>query len=263
MARGVLYQRMRRLLILLTIVALACRRTGTLPAGGPRTGAEEVAVSAASSLQDAMRTIASTWERNSGDHVVLNFAGSSTLALQIRAGAPADVFLPADEATMDRVAFDAATRRTLLSNSLVVIANQPLKSPGDLVGLRRIALADPASVPAGVYGREWLERIGLWKKIEPKVIPTADVRAALAAVDAGNVDAAIVYRTDALLARHARVAFEVTGEAAPMIGYPIAVLRTARHPAAARRFWKFLQSDYALTVFRKYGFTTPGIAGPP
>lgn len=216
--------------------------------------AEEVDVSAAASLQDALRTIAANYERRSGDHVVFNFGASSTLAMQIRAGAPADLFFSADEAKMDAIDVEPGTRRTLLTNTLVVVANRPVRSPRELASLARVAIAEPSSVPAGIYARQWLQKIGLWQELLPHVIPTADVRAALAAVDGGNVDAAIVYRTDALLAKHARIAFEVRGANAPRIAYPLALVRGARHAAAARRFWTYLQSAEAAAVFRKMGF---------
>ena len=223
--------------------------------------AEEVDVSAAASLQDALRTIVRTYERRTHDHVVFNFGASSTLAMQIRAGAPVDLFFSADEAKLDAIEIMPGTRRTLLSNTLVVVANRAVRSPRDLTKLPRIAIAEPSSVPDGIYARQWLQRLGLWQEILPRVIPTADVRAALAAVDGGNVDAAIVYRTDALLAKHARIAFEVTGPNAPRIAYPMAIVRGARPPAAARRFWEYLQSAEAAAVFRKFGF--PSVSSRP
>ena len=151
-----------------------------LLAATPALHAEEVDVSAAASLQDALRTIAATYEQRTGDRVVFNFGASSTLAMQIRAGAPVDVFFSADEAKIDSVAIVPGTRRTLLSNTLVVVANRPLRAPRDLVRMKRIAIAEPSSVPAGIYARQWLQRLGLWQEVLPRVIPTADVRAALA-----------------------------------------------------------------------------------
>lgn len=258
--------------------------------------AEEVNLSAAASICDAVKVIGTRFEKSSGIKVLVNCGGSSALAMQIRAGAPVDLFFSADDATMDGVEVLPGTRRELLTNTLVVMASIPVKpgapshtphappmsasavassapasprsakdvprlatgfprSAADLPRLGRIAIADPSSVPAGVYARHWLEQLGLWDKIAPNVIPTADVRAALAAVDGGNVDAAIVYRTDAALAKHARIAFEVAGPAAPHIRYPLAIMRSARHPVAARRFWSFLQTEQTLAVFRRLGFT--------
>jgi molybdate transport system substrate-binding protein len=135
-----------------------------------------------------------------------------------------------------------------LSNELVIVSREPLH---DLLRVQRIALGDPTSVPAGVYAREYFERIGAWEALRPKVIPMENVRAALAAADNGSVDAAVVYETDALLAKRARVVMRLSGVD---IRYPVAVLRTARHPAAAHRFVQYLRSPPAAAVFRKYGF---------
>jgi len=149
-----------------------------------------------------------------------------------------------------------SARRPLLSNTLVVVSNIPLRNPRDLLRVGRIALGDPNAVPAGVYARQYLQRIGLWRDLLPKIIPMENVRAALASVDGGNVDAAIVYKTDAMLARRARVAFEIDGPDAPHIVYPVAIVRSSRHPAAARRFFGYLTSPEAAAVFRRFGFVT-------
>jgi molybdate transport system substrate-binding protein len=213
-------------------------------------------VAAASSLQDALRVIADNYQRASNDRVLFNFAGSNVLALQIRAGAPVDIFLAADEKTMNSVDPFVIARRPLLSNTLVVVSNIRMRNPRELLRARRIALGDPNAVPAGVYAREYLQRIGLWRDLLPKIVPMENVRAALAAADGGNVDAAIVYRTDATLARRARVAFEIGGPDAPHIVYPVAIVRASRHPAAARRFFAYLTSPDATAVFRRFGFVT-------
>src|SRR5439155_18725814 len=119
---------------------------------------------------------------------------------------------------------------------------------GHLRAARRVALANPAAVPAGIYARQYLQRIGLWRQIEPKVIPTENVRAALAAFEGGNVDAAIVYVTDAPKLRGVVVDWDIR--------YPAAIVRDARHPAAARRFLEYLRSPEAMAVFRRFGFIT-------
>ena len=211
-------------------------------------------MAAAASLQDALRVIAANYQRTSNDRVLFNFAGSNVLALQIRAGAPVDIFLAADERTMNSVRSLVTARRPLLSNTLVVVSNIRVGDARELLRARRIALGDPNTVPAGVYAREYLQRIGLWRDLLPKIIPMENVRAALAAVDGGNVDAAIVYKTDAMLVRRSHVAFEITGVDAPRIVYPVAIVRASRHPAAARRFLNYLTSTEALIVFRRFGF---------
>jgi molybdate transport system substrate-binding protein len=202
--------------------------------------ADEVEVAAAASLQDVLRAIAPLYEAQTHDKIVYNFGASNALARQIRAGAPADVFFSADEATMDSIS--TTLRHDILGNRLLIL--------GDLRTAHRVALANPAAVPAGVYAKAYLQRIGRWREIEPKVLPTENVRAALAAFEGGNVDAAIVYVTDAPKLRGTIV----EGPSAPDIRYPAAVVRDARHPAAARRFLEFLQSDKAAEVFRRFGF---------
>lgn len=226
----------------------------SLASAGLRAG--EVMVFAAASLTDALKEIAQGYSK---DTVRFNFGASSLLARQIEEGAPADIFFSADEAKMDLLGKKGLivqeSRRARLSNSLVVVtAGTPLASPQDLLKLKRVALADPRIVPAGVYAREWLERLGLWKELESKVIPTQNVRAALAAVEAGNVDAAIVYKTDARIAKHSKIAYEVPAAEGPAISFPVALIKGTRPPDAARGFLAYLNGPEAGTVFLKHGF---------
>jgi molybdate transport system substrate-binding protein len=230
------------------------RRVLLLLAFAPAALGVELRVSAAASLGDALREVGANYEKRSGDRVVFNFGPSSTLARQIAEGAPADAFLSADELQMDRVA--VTKRRVLLSNTLAIVG---VRKPTDLAAkrIRRVALANPASVPAGVYAKEYLTRLRLWPAVAPKVIPTENVRAALAAFEAGNVDAAIVYSTDLRAAKTIRVVFHVPRADGPKISYPAAVLRDAKEPAAARRFLDYLASPAAAAVFRRHGFLIP------
>lgn len=223
---------------------------------------EEVLVSAASSLTEVMQRIATAYERRTGTRVVLNLGASNTLARQIVAGAPVDLFISADEAQMNAARDEilAGTRVDLLSNQLAVAVPsdrpRPVRSARDLVApaFKRIAIGDPAAVPAGVYARQYLERAGAWTQIEPKVIPTGSVRLALAAVENGAADAAIVYRTDVAAAKGARLAFVVPADDAPRIVYPAAVIRSAPHADAARQLLAFLRGREAGDIFRAAGF---------
>lgn len=254
-------RRLGRLLLPLLLVLAA--GAGATPAR-PATPEGELNVYAAASLTDALKELATAYEAEAGQHLSFNFAGSNVLALQIQAGAPADVFFSADEARMDALAgkrlVDATSRVSLLSNTLVIIVNAqhpvPLAAPADLAApaVRRIALADPQSVPAGLYAKAWLKGQGLWTKVIDRVIPTENVRAALAAVGSGNVDAGIVYRTDAGLSDRVRVALEVPRAEGPAISYPVAALARSPRLEAARRFVAWLKTEPALAVFRKYGF---------
>ena len=223
-------------------------------------------VFAAASLTDALHEIAAAYERRTGVSVVFNFGASSILARQIEQGAPADLFLSADEEKMDALAkrglIDARTRVSVLSNTLVIVVpregGKRIHAPRDLAAthIRSIALAEPSSVPAGIYARQWLIARGLWNAVSAKVIPTDNVRAALAAVESGNVDAAIVYKTDALISRKVRVAYAVPRADGPAISYPFAVVTEAENPEAARRLLAHLRSKAARDVFTKHGFLT-------
>lgn len=219
-------------------------------------------VSAAVSLVDAMQQVARACQCG---EIIFNFGGSGTLARQIEEGAPVDVFVSADEQTMDRLQrgrlIDAKTRRTILSNALVVVVPRDsrlrIASPADLIGVRRIALAEPQSVPAGIYARAYLMRKHLWARVAPKVIPMENVRAALAVVESGNADAGIVYQTDARIAPDLRIAYEVPVADAPKIAYAAAVVRDSRDKAAAQRFVDFLHSAAARDIFLRNGFRLP------
>lgn len=228
--------------------------------------AAEVTVFAAVSLTDSLRELKAVYEKRANVKIVLNLGASSTLARQIEEGAPADIFFSADEAKMDRLERQGlivkGTRQSRLSNSLVLIVaaadGVPVRSPKDLTkpAIKRIALGDPKAVPAGVYAREYLERLGLWKTVLPKVAITENVRAALAAVEAGDAEVGIVYKTDAMISKNVRVAFEVPLTEGPKISYPMALLKEARSPEAAGKFLAFLASESAAGVFAKYGFLT-------
>jgi molybdate transport system substrate-binding protein len=186
------------------------------------------------------------------------------LARQIKEGAPADIFLSADEAKMNDLAetglIEPASRHNLLSNTLVIIV--PADSKISLAGpsgladpaVARLALAEPQTVPAGIYAKDYLQRIKLWEQIAPKVIPTENVRGCLAVVESANVDAGIVYKTDALTSNKVRVVFEIPAAVAPRITYQFALLKGSKQAEAATKFAAYLASSDAKAVFEKYGF---------
>jgi molybdate transport system substrate-binding protein len=234
---------------------------GALLAAAPLCASgDEVVVFAAASLADALREIGAGFEARTSHRVVLSLGGSNDLARQIRAGAPAGVFVSASAERMDEVEraglVRAGDRVDLLSNRLVVVVPADAATgpsvAADLAGVRRLALGDPEAVPAGIYARLWLEKLGLWERVRDRVVPTLDVRAALAAVESGNADAGIVYRTDAAISMRVRVAFEVSEREAPRIVYPAAVL--AAGGAAARAFFEHLRAREAEAVFERLGF---------
>ena len=232
----------------------------------PAAPAEELAVSAAASLRGVLGEIGQTFESaHPGVNVALSFGASNVLARQIEAGANADVFLAADEATVASLAAAGlvrpGTRVHIASNRLVVIQAEdltpPLLAPDDLgrPGLRRIALA-AAQVPAGKYAREWLVRRGLLEVVSGRLLDVDDVRATLAAVDSGSADAGIVYATDARVAKSARVAFAVPDDEQPRIAYVAAGI--AGRPEAGNRladaFLRHLLTRESKATLRAAGF---------
>jgi molybdate transport system substrate-binding protein len=224
--------------------------------------APPLTVSAAVSLTEALEEAATAYRVAGGTPVVFNFGGSNALARQIVNGAPADVFISADEAQMEFVEkaelVAAGTRAAVVTNRLVLVVDSRsrVKAVTDLgaADVRRIAVGDPAAVPAGVYARQYLERIGQWTRLEQKVVPVANVRAALTAVQNGSADAAFVYATDARIAPALRVVATITGPQAPRIVYPGCVVKTTRQPAAAAKFLQFLRTAPALAIFERHGF---------
>lgn len=226
--------------------------------------ADEVDVFAAASLTDALKEIAAAHEKTSGDNILFNFTASSTLDMQIKAGAPCDLFFSADEAKMNDLEkgnfITKGTRKDILSNGLVIVvpadSTVTLTSAAQLAApkFKKIALGETRTVPAGIYAKEYLQKIGIWHQIEPRVIPSESVRAALAAVETGNVEAGIVYKTDALISKKVKVAFEVPVAEGPAIVYPAALIQGAKHAAAAQKFLTYLESADSMKTFEKYGF---------
>jgi molybdate transport system substrate-binding protein len=221
-------------------------------------------VAAAVSLSDVLEEIAKAYAAAGGGPVRFNFAGSNVLARQIVNGAPADLFISADATQMDAVeragAVLAGSRVDLVGNQLAVVATPDrvdfvrrefARAPA---GIRRLAIGDPAAVPAGVYARRYLEQQGLWAAYEPRVVPTTNVRAALTAVETGSVDAAIVYLTDLSAARSAVLAFSVPARDGPRIVYPGAVLASSRNQAEAKRFLAFLRQAEVGVIFARHRF---------
>lgn len=230
-------------------------------AQGART--DTLTVSAAISMTEALEEVVSAYHSAGGGPVSFNFAGSNVLSRQIVSGAPVDVFVSADDAQMDVVEraglLSPGTRVPVVANQLVVIVASGAPSVSSVKALaaddiRRIAIGDPAAVPAGVYARQYLERVGLWGRLERKLVPTTNVRAAVTAVQNGSADAGIVYATDARTARELRVSAIISGPDSPRIVYPAAMVKATRHTASAIRFLEFLRSPVAQAIFERHGF---------
>jgi molybdate transport system substrate-binding protein len=218
---------------------------------------------AAASTTDAMEELRLEFEKeHPGVAVRSSYAASSTLAQQIVAGAAADVVLSASLEWADLLQKQdlVQKRADLLSNRLVVIVPSDAKlailAPADLAGpaIKRLALADPKSVPAGMYARQALEKLGLWEKLSPRVAGASDVRQALHFVETGAAEAGIVYATDAAASRKVRVACEIDAKLTTPIRYPLVLVKRGQPSKAATAFYEFLLSAHAADAFRRQGF---------
>ncbi len=226
----------------------------------------ELLVGAAVSLREPLLSVAEHFEAAHPDAVLtLSFGASSVLAHQIRAGAPIDVFVSADARLVAPLVTAGLVApgdpRPIARNRLVVIASaqtgHAIANAADLAGpaVRRIAIPEHA-VPVGRYAREWLGTHQLLERLAPRMLQTEHARATLSAVDLGHADVAIVYATDAALARSARVAFEVPLREQPHILYVAAPLAESRSLPLARRFVQFLAGDSAQRVLGAAGFAS-------
>lgn len=228
--------------------------------------AQPVTVLAAASLKNALDEAAAGFTKAGGGPVRVSYAASSALARQIEQGAPADVFLSADEDWMDYVAarklIVPSSRRSLLTNRLALVApagsrvrlaigrGMPL---AQTLGQGRLAMAAP-EVPAGRYGRAALTSLGVWDSVKARLASAENVRTALLYVSRGEAPLGIVYDTDAKVDPKVRIVGLFPAASHPRIIYPAAVLVGSRNPQA-RRFLQYLQSPAGGAVFRKYGFT--------
>ncbi|QDZ89908.1 molybdate ABC transporter substrate-binding protein [Shewanella decolorationis] len=228
---------------------------------------EQVTVFAAASLTNALNEIGQLYEKEHQTKVIFSYASSSTLAKQIANGAPADLFISANQKWMDYLvdakAVNADSRITLLKNTLVLIAEK--NSPVDQVTLNsdwdikaavngsRLAVGDPDHVPAGQYAKQALENLNLWKTAEPLLARANNVRAALALVEQGEAPLGIVYSTDAKVAQKIKIVATFPATSYSPIEYPSALTKQ-ESTASAKDFNQYLQSSSATAVFEKYGF---------
>ncbi|MGI2258497.1 molybdate ABC transporter substrate-binding protein [Shewanella sp. GXUN23E] len=232
----------------------------------PAFAKEKITVFAAASLNNALTDIAREYDKAHDTETVLSFASSSTLARQIAEGAPADIYLSANQKWMnylvDEKVVNAANRVTLLKNTLVLIA--PKSSPIEHVPLTpdwdiktsldntRLAVGDPDHVPAGRYAMEALKSLGLWQQAEPLLARANNVRGALALVERGESQLGIVYGTDAKVAANVKVVATFPAASHDPIEYPMALVTPQNSQAKA--FYDYLQAKQARAVFERYGF---------
>ena len=228
----------------------------------PSRGRSELLVFAAASLTDALTEIGRAFEAQSEIGIAFSYGGSQELAQQISSGAPADLFIPAGQFPMEFLADKGMIEReamNLLSNKLVVVTRTNGIQIENLEQLNtdiveRIAIADPDLAPAGGYARESLTRLGLWDELQGKLVIGADVRVTLAYLESGNVDIALVYKTDARVASNVNVLDLVPSDSYTSVAYPAVVVRRSEKKAEADEFLEFLRSEAAAEIFLRHGF---------
>ncbi|MEG3922433.1 molybdate ABC transporter substrate-binding protein [Microcoleus sp. T3_A4] len=221
-------------------------------------------VSAAISLSKALGEIKTVYQSSNPNFTITyNFGGSGALEQQIQQGAPVDVFFSAATNPMDALQQSNLlindTRHNLLTNRLVLITPKNGVALSDFKQLtdariKKIAIGEPKSVPVGQYAQEMLNKLGLWQQVQPKLVLGNNVRQVLTFVESGNVDAGIVYATDATASDKVTVRVTAAENLHSPIVYPLAVIRNSRNPAAAKAFVDFLAGDRSKIVFQKYGF---------
>ena len=245
-------------------IAVLCCSMVCLSTVAGRAQAGEVVISAAASLTNAFNELKVLFEKQHPGLVShCNYAASGALFRQIQEGAPADVFAPADQASMDKAVaagvVDATSRRDFVRNSLVLIVPRGGRRPAsltDLTRFARIAAGTPTSVPAGRYAQEALQKAGLWDRLQAQFIFGNNVRQVLGYVARGEVDAGFVYATDARQqAAAVDVVMTVPGHT-PVL-YPIAVVSTGKNPAMGQAFLDFVLTPEAGAVLASYGFERP------
>lgn len=225
-------------------------------------------VLAAASLQESMTAAAEAWAAKGHPKPVISFAASSALARQIEAGAPADLFVSADEPWMDEIEkkglIRPGTRVSFLANDLVLVARAGTKGNvtirkgfplARILGGGRLAIADPEAVPAGRYAKAALTNLGVWPQVANRIAGAESVRAALALVERGQAPYGIVYSTDARASKEVRLAGVFPASSHPPITYPIALLKSSTSPDA-EGFRRFLISKEGTAIFRRFGFGT-------
>lgn len=259
----------RALLVAGILLAAANRFTASARAA-------DVLVFAAASLKDALDAINADWQKTTGKHATISYAASSALAKQIDSGAPADVFISADLDWMNYVdekkLIAPGTRSNLLGNSLVLIApadsgvNKVDLAPGvalsNLLNGGKLAMADPAAVPAGKYGKAALTKLGVWDSVSGSVAAAENVRACLLLVARGEAPLGIVYKTDAAIEPKVKIVATFPADTVPTITYPIAQIVSSKNPDAAA-FIAYVRGAGAAKVFDHYGFTVLGAARDP
>lgn len=257
---------MARLPALVLVCVSLCAGGGFSLAGAPQSRRADLTISAAISLKDALDAIKQAYaSQGPGVAISMNYGASGTLQLQIEQGAPVDVYISAAPKQMDELASKGmlleGTRKDLLRNGIVLIVPKGstlgISSFRDLLkpDVKRVALGEPVTVPAGKYAQEVLTHLGIYDRVNAKAVLAKDVRQVLTYVETGDVDAGIVYTTDALSSNKVKIVAKAPPNSHAPVIYPVAVIKTTKYPGAAKAFEDFLSGPQGRAIFEKYGFS--------
>ncbi|WP_226568003.1 molybdate ABC transporter substrate-binding protein [Bacillus stratosphericus] len=224
----------------------------------------ELVISAAASLQDALKEIESTFnDQHPNVTLTNNFGSSGALKQQIAQGAKVDLFFSAAEEPFDELVqsgdIDQDHIKDVIQNELVLIVpkedSSSIKTFLDVQHLKgKIALGTPESVPAGTHGKEIFTKLNIWDQVKKNAVYGKDVRQVLSYVETGNVKAGVVYKTDALVSKKVKIVDEANPDMHSPIIYPVGLVKETEHLEEAKTFFQYLQSDTAASIFKKYGF---------
>ena len=253
-------------LLLVAWLGVLAAWLGVLPGTDYIRAPADLRVFGAASLKDAIDNVNARYQRDTGRKVVVSYGGSDTLAQQIHYGARADIFISADNDWMDYLAdrnlIKPETRLNFLGNKLVLIASAgsaptlaigPNFTLAQALGDGRLAIADPAAVPAGKYGKAALQALGVWDSVKGRLAMAQDVRNALELVRRREAPLGIVYQTDAMADRGVSIVGTFPASAHPPIIYPLAVMKASTNPTA-KSYIAFLQSQEVMAAFGLPGF---------
>lgn len=223
----------------------------------------ELTISAAASLQEALTDIKREFEKEYPNVIVnYNFGASGALQQQISQGAPVDLFFSAAEDKFDQLVQEGLIEESegidIVGNELVLVipkgSEKEVKAFEDLVKTDKISIGTPEAVPAGKYAKETLESINVWSAIEGKVVYAKDVRQVLTYVETNNVDAGIVYKTDALISQKVQIVATAEEETHAPIIYPVGVIKNSSYHNEAKLFYEYLQNEKSMNTLEEYGF---------
>ncbi len=256
--KNIIYRWLGSLFFILLVIAGGCSSSASQDG-------VKVYISAAASLTDSLQAIKAEYEKRHGNvKLVMNFAGSGTLRLQIENGAPVDLFLSAGrqpvQALVDKKLILEKDRAAFLRNRMTVVvpadADTQLQGVDQLLSkdYGRLAIADPVTAPAGAYAKQILTKMSLWNQLQKKMILAKDVRQVLAYVESRNVDAGFVYKTDAFITDKVKIAWTFPADTGNPIEYWMGIVADTKQRQEAERFYQYLTGKEAQSIFQRYGF---------